>query len=139
MIVSLTSYQENIKINWLKLHHIESMEQITVIIIILKKLLRPKYRRIRRAKITAAIKIFNYGKFKKIESPNADKFQTLVKEFKIFEANGKRSSNLQNFLDVLLTIKPTYNQKERNFSTATDFVKKIERKLEIQLWTFNVF
>ena len=41
---------------------------------------------------------------KEIESPNANKFQTLVKELKIFKANGKRSSNLQNFLDTLMTI-----------------------------------
>ena len=34
---------------------------------------------------------------KEIESPNVDKFQTLVKELKIFKANGKLSSNFQNF------------------------------------------
>jgi len=41
---------------------------------------------------------------KEIESPNTDKFQTLVKELKIFKANGKGSSNFQYFLDALLTI-----------------------------------
>jgi len=66
---------------------------------------------------------------KEIESPNADKFQTLVKELKIFEANGIRSSNLQNLLDALLTIKPTSTQNERNFSTATDFVTKKRTKM----------
>lgn len=58
------------------------------------------------------------------ESPNADKFQSLTNEFKIFEANGKRTSNLQNLLDALLTIKPTSTQNERNFSIATDYVTK---------------
>ena len=35
--------------------------------------------------------------FKEIESPNSDKFQTLVKELKIFKANWKINSNFQYF------------------------------------------
>ena len=61
---------------------------------------------------------------KEIERVNANKFQTLVKELKIFEANGKRSSNLLNPFDALLTNKPTFTQNETNFSTATYFVTK---------------
>jgi len=61
---------------------------------------------------------------KELQIPDAASFKTLIQEFKLYEANGKRTSNLQQLLDAVLTIKPSSTQNERNFSIATDFITK---------------
>ena len=66
---------------------------------------------------------------KEFQDHNVDRVETIVKELKIFETNGKRSQNLQQLFDALLTIKPTSTQNERHFSIATDFVTKKRTKL----------
>lgn len=53
----------------------------------------------------------------------------LKSEFKLFEATGKRGSNLEHLYNAVLTIKPTSVESERSFSVAGNFATKIRNKL----------
>lgn len=68
----------------------------------------------------------------KFTKSKENKFQSIIREFNIFECTGKRTSNLQQLLDILYTVKPTSTQNERNFSTANDFVTKKRSNLADQ-------
>jgi len=53
----------------------------------------------------------------------------LKQAFTLFRNTGKRTPNLQNLYDVLLTIKPTSIDTERAFSISANFCTKIRSRL----------
>lgn len=53
----------------------------------------------------------------------------LKKEFNLYEASGKKTENLQNLLNALMTIRPTSVECERVFSATGIFVNKIRNRL----------
>ena len=93
MIVSLTRHQENRYINWLELHHVESLKQITVTMNSEETDATGSTKDLEELSLQLQLNFSIMESLKEIENPNADKFQTLVKDFKNIEANGRRRSN----------------------------------------------
>lgn len=73
--------------------------------------------------------ISSAGKEKKIRPSN---YGAIEDEFLLFRANGKRTANLENLLNALLSIKPTSTAVERVFSASSGFVTKIRSRLSDQ-------
>lgn len=61
--------------------------------------------------------------------PKQENFKWLKSEFALFKNTGKRTKNMQNLLDALLTIKPTSTDVERVFSVCASFCTKIRSRL----------
>ena len=66
--------------------------------------------------------------------------QILNKEMSLFDATKKRSNNLEKLYHVLITIKPTSVEPERDFSATVLFVIKNRNRLNDQsvLWLSNI-
>jgi hypothetical protein len=68
-----------------------------------------------------------------------DNFIELQKEFKLFEACGTKSKNLENITSALETIQPTSTSSERTFSVAGGFSTKVRNSLQYKLLNALVF
>lgn len=79
-----------------------------------------------------------------MSSKNPTKFQknnfdSLQKEFKLLEGNGKLTHNLEKLLNALNTIQPTSTSSERVFSVAGTFSTKLRSRLQFPLLNALVF
>ena len=60
-------------------------------------------------------------------------FKSLSAEMSAFDSNGKKSDNLENLSNALLTIKPTSVQSERAFSISGSIVAKRRARLSNEI------
>ena len=71
--------------------------------------------------------------------PSSYNFKKIRNEFKIFEATGKRTENLEVLFQALLTIQPTSTSNERVFSVAGNFSTKIRNQLQFSTLNCLIF
>jgi hypothetical protein len=70
---------------------------------------------------------------KKQRHNSHDEFRAISKEMLVFEATGKRTSNLDLLFHAFETIPPTSVESERAFSAAGLFVTKIRSRMSDDL------
>ena len=66
-------------------------------------------------------------------------YKTILKEFNLFEANGKLTKNLKMLLNGLLCIKLTSVESKKVFSTVRLFVMSNQRPFRFEICLFNQF
>jgi len=58
-----------------------------------------------------------------------DEYRVLSKEISIYEATGNITENLKTLMEVIMTIKTTSTENERNFSVSNNFASKLRGRL----------
>jgi hypothetical protein len=66
-------------------------------------------------------------------------FESLYKEFNLFETSGVRTPNLDMLLSALRTIQPTSTDSEKLFSVAGYFKTKIRSTMKFRVKCFSFF
>ena len=85
------------------------------------------------------MKLQNYIKSFTTGNKSVNNNLNLDKEFRLFQATGKRTDGLEKLYKALLTIKPTSTASERVFSVSGVFKNKLRNKLSCEVLDALVF